>query len=116
MQNSIVLHSFRESKKITLLLLEKEIFFSKRVLFGTILTEDLEKALSHLRIKKESTKKPRTLVRRKGYNDKGCWSRPDRRRTIGSDLLLIKEQEIIERKRLLITLLSKTLILNLQRK
>lgn len=114
LKNSIELHSFREGKKITLLLLDQEIFFSKRELFGTILAEDLEKALSNLRIKKESTKKPRTLVRRKGYNDKGCWSRPDRRRTIGNDFTLLKEQEIIEKKKLLITLLSKTLILKIQ--
>lgn len=114
LENSIQLESFSQNQISTLLLLEKEVFFSKRVLFGTILAEDLRSALSFLKIVEEFPRKPKIPVRRKGYNDKGTWSRPDRQRRFGNDFILLKEQENIEKKRLLIKLFSKILLLKLQ--
>lgn len=77
LSRSLELGLLQDSKESMLLFLEKG-WITKRVLFGTILQEDLSNAFSSLRIQLQKDKIPKRKVRRKGYQDKGTWRPPDR--------------------------------------
>lgn len=76
LERSLELDLLSTSEKMMLLFVQKEI--NPRVLFGTILQEDLKNALQNLEIVKENSKNPRRKIRRKGYQDKGTWRPPHR--------------------------------------
>lgn len=65
--------------------------YNLRQLFGTILQEDLQKALMSLEIIKEKQGPVRRPIRRKGYRDKGTW-RPPHRWKPTSDYSLTQKQ------------------------
>lgn len=79
-------------------------YINRRELFGTILQEDLQRALSEIKIIPEKNGPVVRPIRRKGYKDKGTW-RPPHRWLPTDGFLLRKEQEEKEKKKLLFTLL-----------
>lgn len=78
LEQSLELALYANSLEDMLLSLQKEVWITKRVLFGTVLKEDLKNALSSLRIILPKTAPPKRKVRRKGYQDKGTWRPPHR--------------------------------------
>jgi hypothetical protein len=77
---------------------------STRVLFGTVLQEDLVDALRSLEIFEEQQGPVVRPIRRKGYKDKGTWKSPDRW-TEHFDFSFNQEQFDLEKKRFSFTLL-----------
>lgn len=82
--------------------LDQEI--NKRELFGTILQEDLKKALQSLEVILEQTGPVVRTIRRKGYKDKGTWRLPHRW-TPTYDFSFREEQLEREKKKFAFTLL-----------
>jgi hypothetical protein len=74
LERSLELGLLSSSEEIMLHWCNKEIH--PRVLFGTILQEDLRNALQEIEIIVENSKTPRRKIRRKGYQDKGTWRPP----------------------------------------
>lgn len=86
---------------------------STRVLFGTILQEDLLNALKNLRIIRVRKNEPRRIVRRKGYRDKG-FRRPPHRWLPSEDFSLIEHQNRKEKLQTLETLLTHIFLRKLE--
>lgn len=87
--------------------------YNPRVLFGTILQEDLLNALFSLEVHLEGNRKPRSLVRRKGYRDKGTY-RPPHRWEPRFDYLLTEDQNRKERNRIILKLLHVLILVKLE--
>lgn len=71
---------------------------STRVLFGTVLNEDLVGGLRSLEILEDQQGPVVRPIRRKGYKDKGTWKSPDRW-TEHFDFSFNQEQFELEKKR-----------------
>lgn len=80
-------------------------FINLRELFGQILKGDLDSALRTLSLKEEGGP-VRRKIRRKGYRDKGTWRPPHLWRE-SSDFSFNLEQSNLEKKRLLIDLVTQ---------
>lgn len=76
-ENQLLLRLLSQSKEVMLSSLLLIADFSTRELFGTILYDDLLRALGSIKFSKKSTY-VRRIIRRKGYRDKGSWRSPDR--------------------------------------
>ena len=77
LENQLLLKLFSSSKETMLRTLLEYCDFSTRELFGSVLYDDLLRALGNLKILRKSSY-VRRVVRRKGYRDKGCWRSSDR--------------------------------------
>jgi hypothetical protein len=76
LERSLELALYSSTEREMLSFVRKNI--NTRVLFGTILKEDLKNALNEMELIPEKTSSPKRKVRRKGYQDKGTWRPPHR--------------------------------------
>lgn len=96
LDHSIEFSILLTSKEIMLKYLKETETFSARELFGTILRDDLSRALKSLKFKRKSNKVIKT-IRRKGYKDHGS-RRPEDRWLESYDFSFTEYQNLKEEK------------------
>lgn len=97
LEHSLELLLLSSTKDNMLKYCQMEEFFSKRELFGSILRDDLDRALKELKIEEIRYRNPKPTVRRKGYKDKGS-RRPDHTRIEQFDFTFTEYQNTKEEK------------------
>jgi hypothetical protein len=102
-QLSLELSILSSSEELMLSWIE-EGYLNTRILFGTVLQEDLLNALRSLVIIEERQGPVTRVIRRKGYKDKGTWRLPDRW-IERFDYTFNNEQQLLEKKRFSFNLL-----------
>lgn len=96
-EQSLELLILTESQEVMVSYLRYQERFSARELFGTILHDDLLRALAHLDLYVRNVGKSRRKVRRKGYQDHGS-RRPDDRWEEKSDWSFTEYQNLKEER------------------